>query len=560
MYHGITIRLYHALDQARLGATLRRLRAAGADAVSLVPHQYCLLRMDPGNPKHDALPAPTPLAQHADQYVFADLDEGGKLNVGLVGNTTPLADVRTACQMALDAGLQPLLKPHVDPLYWHSGDRRYYPGGWRGSMEVKDIANSFLRSYCLDFLAPYVGIARDLKLPLLSIGVEYVQITRDAGAGFWTAVADWVGQQGYSGALTYSANWGWGADAEFRRLDALWRHPQVAFIGVDAYYPLWPIQLTDAMLASGWSPAPDSPDANPTVAQLVSGWTSPHITPNGQPIDVAPADGLTVISRTVGKPLLFTEIGYANRRGAAWEPGRDPTGDEAANPAAYLDDPHREGCLQERLFQAFRQVWAASDSFGGYFWWDAALDPAQDPCAIVTHNVLDPCAKPPTRLEALLFRDFAPTGDPAALRLRGAPTISKAKFAEVLQGAGSPVLQEAPADTYYDLIVSYGIDPAVALAFFALESGYGTVANLAELRNWGMLWSPQTAAWAHYQTWRAGLLDWLQRVQGPAYLKSGEPTLASMVKIYQPSGLKRFNNDTTLYSDAAGALIASWQA
>src|SRR4051812_3129420 len=134
MYRGITIRLYHPPDKARLTSVLHRLRAAGADALSLVPHQYCIIRMDPGNPRHDVLPVPQPLSHRADQYIFADLDEGNTMHLGLVGNTTPLADVRAAAQQASAVGYQVMLKPHVDPLYWYQPQAVYYPGGWRGSM------------------------------------------------------------------------------------------------------------------------------------------------------------------------------------------------------------------------------------------------------------------------------------------------------------------------------------------------------------------------------------------------------------------------------------------
>jgi hypothetical protein len=47
-------------------------------------------------------------------------------------------------------------------------------------------------------------------------------------------------------------------------------------------------------------------------------------------------------------------------------------------------------------------------------------------------------------------------------------------------------------------------------------------------------------------------------VQGPAYLAAGEPTLATIVPIYKPFGLKQYNNDPTQYVTAAQALIATW--
>ena len=860
MFRGITIRLYHPPDRARLLRTLQRLKNAGADAVSIVPHNYCLIRMDPGNPKHDVLPVPPNLTGRAGPSIFADLDEGGKMGIGLVGNTTPIEDVGIACELAQEQGFQVLLKPHVDPLYGHS-DGHYYPAGWRGSMELADV-DAFRRSYCEDFLAPYVDLAKQQSLPLLSLGVEYVQITRDQGAAFWCAVADWVVARGYTGGLTYSANWGWGADAEFQRLADLWRHPQVAYIGVDAYYPLWPVQLTEQSVQPGWNPAPGTPDADPSVDQLVQGWTQPHLTPNGTPLDVSPAEAMLTVSRATGKPLIFTEVGYSNRQGAAWEPGRD------SRPDDQIDDPTRSGALQQRLFEAFRRVWAGVPEFAGFFWWDASLNPAEDPRTVVTHNILA------TRLEPRLFREFAPptrepqppgvprelpvppgvipsipptgpipkhgvhgpnsrfrdsqhpweritatraawvkllydsrfethtradaeearrrglrvivrtsadadnlmpipeevdravaefqglaevievgnepptgasvggqplsrwdhavrleeiarnqkgrvnaagmrlcpggwmaheiapdaNGDALAqrlhqvyrlydaiavhnydpgdllapdprghleswhrafpdkpiyvteyglayrwllrdagvppdeahfpehsrekarryakylqslqsldyvaaafifilggtadwdhlggspdngywltdeawgtlpvsltqlvqqvsLRLRAAPSIPPEKFAQVLQNNGSLALGEAPAETFYTLCIQNGVDPAIALAFFALETRYGTAGDAPTLKNWGMLWDKRANRIGSYPTWQAGLADWLQRVQGPAYLAAGEPTLATIVPIYKPFGLKQYNNDPAQYVTAAQALIATW--
>ena len=146
-----------------------------------------------------------------------------------------------------------------------------------------------------------------------------------------------------------------------------------------------------------------------------------------------------------------------------------------------------------------------------------------------------------------------------ALPLRGAPTIDPDKFAQVLQNNGSLVLGEAPAGTFYDLCTRYNVDPAVALAFFGLESHYGTQGDLGGLRNWGMLWDKKAQAVGQYPTWQAGLEDWLRRVQGPAYFNAGEPTIASVVPIYRPFGLKQFSGDQQQYIAAARGLIMSWQ-
>ncbi|HMA34011.1 MAG TPA: SDR family oxidoreductase, partial [Chloroflexia bacterium] len=308
-------------------------------------------------------------------------------------------------------------------------------------------------------------------------GVEYVQITRDQGAGFWTGVADWAAAQGYSGALTYAANWGWGDDAEFRRLAPLWQHPRVGYIGIDAYYNLWPVALPNAARQYGWAPAPNSPEANPTVGQIAAGWTTARTWPDGSQVDVPPLDALAGVSRAAGKPILFTEVGYPNRTVAHWEPGRDPNSDEINNPAAHIDDPRQTGCLQERCFEAFRQIWGPRSDFAGYFWWDASLDPTQDPSKVVTHNILVPSTSPTsfyaaTRLEARLFRDFpgtaaardlspdpgardlAPDGGPLEPAPAGGPTPAAAPASSALTGKVALVTGAAA-----------GIGRASALAF-----------------------------------------------------------------------------------------------
>jgi hypothetical protein len=69
MYRGISIRLYHHLDHARLSATLQRLRDAGADAVSIVPHHYCLTA---NSPRHEPPPVPVArgFAEHPGRYIL----------------------------------------------------------------------------------------------------------------------------------------------------------------------------------------------------------------------------------------------------------------------------------------------------------------------------------------------------------------------------------------------------------------------------------------------------------------------------------------------------------
>jgi hypothetical protein len=143
--------------------------------------------------------------------------------------------------------------------------------------------------------------------------------------------------------------------------------------------------------------------------------------------------------------------------------------------------------------------------------------------------------------------------------LLGPPSIPVEGFTKALSDAGSPVLQEANGADFFNLCTSKGVDPAVALAFFGQTSQYGTAGDAAGRKNWGNLWDAQANAFATYGTWREGLTDWLQRLQGPAYTAKGAPTVASIVPIYR--GANARNPDNATYTrqllDRIAALVSA---
>ena len=104
---------------------------------------------------------------------------------------------------------------------------------------------------------------------------------------------------------------------------------------------------------------------NPTLLDLVNSWLEPA-TPSNNPNAYAlignqsPIAYFENLAAQSGKPLLFTEIGYANDSGAAMDPS--------------LSGNSPDPTLQAALYQAFFQAWALSGSpalKGAYFWeWD----------------------------------------------------------------------------------------------------------------------------------------------------------------------------------------------
>ena len=110
---------------------------------------------------------------------------------------------------------------------------------------------------------------------------------------------------------------------------------------------------------------PLSNAANPTLQQLINGWLDPatqSTNPGAYAVigNQSPIQYFESLAAQSGKPLIFTELGYANDGGAA------------ADPAASGNSP--DPTLQAELYQAFFQAWAQSGSsslIGTYFWeWD----------------------------------------------------------------------------------------------------------------------------------------------------------------------------------------------
>ncbi len=156
------------------------------------------------------------------------------------------------------------------------------------------------------------------------------------------------------------------------------------------------------------------------------------------------------------------------------------------------------------------------------------------------------------------------------LVVKAAPRISASQFKRVLERAGSPA---APAaDELYQTVVRHELDPAVALAFFAHESQYGTdgVAKDFNTRNWGnvrthfdpAIRSGRTVStpfgqFTTYHTWNDGLDDWCRRILGRYMRERGLHTVEQIVPVYAPAG--DFGNSPAVYIRKVRQLVERWQ-
>lgn len=217
-------------------------------------------------------------------------------------------DVRVLAQQARDRGLRLALKPQVDVL----------DGTFRGEIRPSDQA-AWMASYDA-FITHEADLAKEIGAQVFVIGTELS--SQSGRTDDWRTLIGQVRSR-YQGTLTYGANW-----VQEARKVAFWDALDV--IGVDAYMPL----------------SKDDPD--PGVAALVDAWRPWR-------------DQLQQLHDKTGKPVLFTEVGYPSRIGAAQQPSREGSG-QISQPA------------QQRLYEAVFQAWKGTPWFQGAWWWNWPAD------------------------------------------------------------------------------------------------------------------------------------------------------------------------------------------
>ncbi len=139
-----------------------------------------------------------------------------------------------------------------------------------------------------------------------------------------------------------------------------------------------------------------------------------------------------------------------------------------------------------------------------------------------------------------------------------AATIVNPTFHQMLQNAGSPAYDEV--DDCYQVCLDNGVNPAVALAFFALESNYGTDPGAVDFKNWGNLSDPDTGQLLSYDAWALGLRDWCNHFRLPPYSTENLNTISQIVPVYRPSSASGTIDGYNRYIMSLHDLIKGWQA
>jgi hypothetical protein len=287
------------------------------------------------------------------------------------GYTESNADIAATIADAVNQGLSVMVRPLIDflpdnydtaPGQTNPLNGSYSASEWRSYYNPSNVA-AFFASY-QTMIVDQAKLAQANGATIFCIGTELDQLTGAAYETYWDNIISAV-RAVFSGKLTYAADWDddqspWqygntglaAGTGNITTQISFWN--KLDYVGIDEYAPI-------------------SDLASPTLNQLIAGWTQ---TPT-DPTTLAVTSGQSLIdyyesiSADTGKPLLFTEIGYANSSDADSSPAT-PGYNEAGNPDSAVADP----TLQANLYQAYFDAWHADGNgslAGAYLWnWEPA--------------------------------------------------------------------------------------------------------------------------------------------------------------------------------------------
>ena len=226
---------------------------------------------------------------------------------------TPTDDsVLHAMREARSLGLDVMLKPHIDVVT--------PADAFRGDIAPAD-REAWFTSY-ESMINGYAELAQKAGATTLCIGTELTSMATDTER--WREIIDGVRER-FDGDLTYAANRIEGAEEV-----GFWL--ELDMIGIDASMPLE-------------TPNPD----DPTVSELVKAW-QPYIR------------RIEALHERLDRDVVFTELGYVSRVGAATQSEGVKNGDEGA-----ISEK-----AQATAYEAAFTAWSEPDFdwFRGIYWWD----------------------------------------------------------------------------------------------------------------------------------------------------------------------------------------------
>jgi hypothetical protein len=282
------------------------------------------------------------------------------------GYTESDTNVAATITAAVGQGLSVMVRPLIDFLPSNYDTNPGQPNPLNGSYSADEFRSYYNPANVATFFASYqTMIVREATLAqangatLFCIGTELDQLAGPAYETYWDNIIT-AARAVFSGKLTYSADWddalspwqygGSGLPAgtgDITTQISFWN--KLDYVGIDQYAPI-------------------SDLANPTVQQLINGWT--QVPTDATTLAVTGEQSLISyyqgIAASVGKPLIFTELGYANSSDADSSPAT-PGFDENGNADGAVEDP----TLQANLYQAYFDAWKQDGNgslVGTYLW------------------------------------------------------------------------------------------------------------------------------------------------------------------------------------------------
>jgi hypothetical protein len=289
-------------------------------------------------------------------------------------NTPTDESLASAISYAHSLGLKVMLKPHLDT----------YDGQWRAFINPSD-RNAWFGAYGA-MLNHYGQLAQSRGAEQICIGTELIDMTvptsNSSNTGHWQAMISSL-RSIYGGSLTYSAQ---GAQPEEKSLIEFW--PQLDYIGLSAYFNLTSSNSSD-------------------ISAMEHDW------------DVINSQQIQPLQQRIGKPLLFTEIGYRSVNGAhlaPWDYNRGGSSDQVE---------------QDNAYQALLTYWGNVPYMAGLHLWNWESNP------IAGGNNDTGYTPQHKKAEATLSNWFAGNGTPSA-----PPAQSSTSFTGVVTGASTSVVNQ----------------------------------------------------------------------------------------------------------------------
>lgn len=291
-------------------------------------------------------------------------------DIGPGYNTPTDTALASAIDFAHSIGFTVMVKLHVDA----------YDGSWRAHINPSDRA-SWFTNYG-NHLLHIAGVAAQHNVELISIGTELVSMAstqiNSTNTDHWNALIERV-RSTYSGKLTYGANSTNNNNDTFqneKKFIAFW--PALDYAGLSVYYTI----------STG----------DNSIASLESSW------------DYWNKNDLQAFAQTIGKPLLFSEVGYRSVSGAhyaPWDWGRGGSVDLTE---------------QSNDYYALFEYWNAYNYVHGVYLWDWSTNPnaggsgstdytpQHKPAEQVMKQWFSAAPPPPPPSSAPVFRDTTNAG------------------------------------------------------------------------------------------------------------------------------------------------------